>query len=248
MAKELCMIENNAKGREARRYFIQRDKELTALENPANPLDLSTPSQRKLLNKAVAYLVHNSPLDYDGAWMMVNLQMGVESCKDLTAAQVPEAVKLTGKLLQEFVHQGEHQTRDEVQAQSQSTIKEETINAAQQKQLKQAIGALMRRWPMNGLNTNYVYDGLRKTFNLHSIKDLPQSKLNQAQELLVKYDTMILGFCDVMGVWRDEMVKQTFAQGLPMTAKLKSEWKKKIGTELGDRPDWVSIGKELEMV
>jgi len=30
MAKELCMIENNERGREARRYFIQKEKEATS--------------------------------------------------------------------------------------------------------------------------------------------------------------------------------------------------------------------------
>nr|DAT81674.1 MAG TPA: AntA/AntB antirepressor [Caudoviricetes sp.] len=33
MAKELCMLEKNELGRKARKYFIERDKKLTAIEN-----------------------------------------------------------------------------------------------------------------------------------------------------------------------------------------------------------------------
>lgn len=33
MAKELCMLEKNELGRTARKYFIERDKKLTAIEN-----------------------------------------------------------------------------------------------------------------------------------------------------------------------------------------------------------------------
>ena len=33
VAKELCMLEKNELGRNARRYFIERDKKLTAIEN-----------------------------------------------------------------------------------------------------------------------------------------------------------------------------------------------------------------------
>ena len=33
MAKELCLVQDNEIGREIRRYFIERDKKLTAIED-----------------------------------------------------------------------------------------------------------------------------------------------------------------------------------------------------------------------
>lgn len=44
MAKELSMVENNDKGREARRYFIQKEKEALNL----NPYGLTSPSRKQL--------------------------------------------------------------------------------------------------------------------------------------------------------------------------------------------------------
>lgn len=42
MAKELCMVENNDKGREARRYFIQMEKKAL------NPYGLTSPTRKQL--------------------------------------------------------------------------------------------------------------------------------------------------------------------------------------------------------
>ena len=43
MAKELCMVENNDKGKKARRYFIEKEKELKKLEKSKSPYNQIPP-------------------------------------------------------------------------------------------------------------------------------------------------------------------------------------------------------------
>lgn len=60
MAKELSMVENNAKGREARRYFIAMEKKALGYNNP-QPTPVSpklTKEQTKTLNDKIHFTKH----------------------------------------------------------------------------------------------------------------------------------------------------------------------------------------------
>jgi hypothetical protein len=60
MAKELSMVENNAKGREARRYFIAMEKKALGYQN-AQPTPSSpklTQEQTKKLNNEIHQIKH----------------------------------------------------------------------------------------------------------------------------------------------------------------------------------------------
>ena len=60
MAKELSMVENNAKGREARRYFIAMEKKALGYKNP-EPVPVSpklTSEQVKQLNNKIHNIKH----------------------------------------------------------------------------------------------------------------------------------------------------------------------------------------------
>ncbi len=52
MAKELCMVENNEKGREVRRWFIQRESELSRVEAGMSPIEILARSAQMLLEQS----------------------------------------------------------------------------------------------------------------------------------------------------------------------------------------------------
>lgn len=54
MAKELCMVENNDKGKKARRYFIEKEKELKKLEKSNN----DQVSHLRIPDFSNSYLIH----------------------------------------------------------------------------------------------------------------------------------------------------------------------------------------------
>lgn len=65
MAKELAMLENNPKGKEVRKYFIEVEKELIRTITPKTPLDAVQImlNEHKALDSRVHDLEHNVPVN-----------------------------------------------------------------------------------------------------------------------------------------------------------------------------------------
>lgn len=104
MSKELCMVENNEKGRIARRYFIECERQLLTTQ-PAPALDtdsrLSKRSdpERKELHALVNTWVGCAPLHYAAVNAIINAYIGVKSVDEMTVAQVKRAIEFArGKI------------------------------------------------------------------------------------------------------------------------------------------------------
>lgn len=105
MGKELCMVENNEKGRIARRYFIECERRLLSAEPFGNPEQLTSPlskrtdPERKQLTAIINTWVGMAPIHYAAARAQVNAHFGVASVDALTVAQVKEAIQyVQGKI------------------------------------------------------------------------------------------------------------------------------------------------------
>lgn len=102
MAKELAMVENNDKGREARRYFIACEKQALA-ELPSNPLELPpdriTPAQAQHLKELVDIIVASGKQDYPSTWARFQRKFKVNEYKLLHPSKFDAACEyLKGKM------------------------------------------------------------------------------------------------------------------------------------------------------
>lgn len=102
MGKELCMVQNNDKGRVARRYFIECERQLLAQRYTPPLLDrLSTSKdpERKELAAMINAWVGVAPIHYAGARAIINAHIGVKTVDDMTVTQVKRAIQFVqGKI------------------------------------------------------------------------------------------------------------------------------------------------------
>lgn len=96
MGKELCMVENNEKGRVARRYFIECERRLLSAPAPQSTDGPLTPALRAELKAIVDAKLSTAPADVQGKaraeiWTRFNRHFKIAEYAQLPACRMPEA-------------------------------------------------------------------------------------------------------------------------------------------------------------
>lgn len=96
MGKELCMVENNEKGRVARRYFIECERRLLSAPAPQSTDGHLTPALRAELKAIVDAKLSTAPADVQGKaraeiWTRFNRHFKIAEYAQLPACRMPEA-------------------------------------------------------------------------------------------------------------------------------------------------------------
>ena len=96
MGKELCMVENNEKGRVARRYFIECERRLLSAPAPQSADGPLTPALRAELKAIVDAKLSTAPADVQGKaraeiWTRFNRHFKIAEYAQLPACRMAEA-------------------------------------------------------------------------------------------------------------------------------------------------------------
>ena len=206
-------------------YWLIKNNATTVPQ--ANPHALATAEQRKRLSNKIHYIVNHSPLNHEVAWQMVNMQVGVDSHKDMNEVQIDEAIKIAGKMLQEYWHEGEYQAADEPDTFRQS--QPDVINNDQWQQIQTAMFTQLRflsRTPADTkpMHWRYYYDALKTHFHIKSTRDLPASKYQEAMAWIKNKERDFIDFMTVHTELNTAFCKKYLRDGVAFDRKAKKQW------------------------
>lgn len=234
MAKELSMVENNAQGRAARRYFI--DMERKALEAAGQPtvashLETLLPSEQQTLSE----IAHRKAQPYGDAqgkalaeiWSRLHNKFRIAKYSQLPRTQLADAIVYVAGMQLKLAEPAR-----------------EPLSKEQWDALCRGVSAATCSWFLSGSEGNqWVHNRLRTEFNIRKLEELPTERVPEALALLHDLAQKCSLISSLAMGLRDAYCRDVIGAGHPWTA-----W---ITRQLGgsrmvpSNPDWRSIGQAL---
>lgn len=169
-------------------------------------------------------------------WSALKSKFGC-SYKEIEPGDFTEAVSLIARLVLdgEYIAKGE---RPESQAY-------ERISPEQYRQISSAIRQAFAGWIFSCQEEQTLFNRIRAQYSLSRFEDLPADKVNEVLSMVAGVRAMNIEFLTAALEIKRQYLTEYVAAGAPWTPNLKRKWRKIIGTQLPDRPNWLEVQRRV---